>query len=224
MGSRLASTARGRFVPVAVIGAVLLTSAVVAGCGSDVPSTGTSASPAAAAAKVALGSGPADALQAQYEDVIKAVLPSVVQISTPDATGSGVVFDRKGDIVTNAHVVGSASTVQVVSDAGGATLTGKVLGVFAPDDLAVIRVTSGARTLHPATFGQSQNVPAGQMVLARTTNATPVRGAIRMSAVSLSGALAVTETHVSGLVDGGPLARIRRIVAGIARKLPFQNR
>jgi putative serine protease PepD len=171
MAGRLASFTRGRFAQVnraaAAIGAaVVLASAAVAGCGADRPSIGASASPAAVAAPVALGSGPADALQEQYEDVIKAVLPSVVQISTPDATGSGVVFDGEGDIVTNAHVVGSASTVQVASDVSGAMLTAKVVGVFAPDDLAVIRVTSGAGSLRPANFGQSAAVSAGQIVLA----------------------------------------------------------
>jgi S1-C subfamily serine protease len=163
-----ASLPGGRFTQVkgttAVIGAgALLASAAITGCAS---SGAASTSPATPAARVALGSGPADALQEQYEDVIKAVLPSVVQISTADATGSGVVYDGKGDIVTNAHVVGTAKTVQVVSDVGGATLTAKVLGVYAPDDLAVIRVTSGGGSLHPATFGPSANVPAGQIVLA----------------------------------------------------------
>ena len=56
--------------------------------------------------------------------------------------------------------------MQVTPDVGGATLTAKVLGVYAPDDLAVIRVTSGAGSLHPATFGQSAGVVAGQIVLA----------------------------------------------------------
>jgi S1-C subfamily serine protease len=55
-----------------------------------------------------------------------------------------LTFDGQGDIVTNAHVVGSVSTVQVTSDVSGAMLTARVVGVFAPDDLAVIRVTSGA--------------------------------------------------------------------------------
>ena len=41
------------------------------------------------------------------------MLPSVVQITTSDSTGSGVVYDDKGDIVTNAHVVGDAKTVEV---------------------------------------------------------------------------------------------------------------
>ena len=148
----------------AVIGAgALLASAAVAGC-ADSASARTSL--AAAAAPAALGSGPANALQRQYEDVIKAVLPSVVQISTSDAQGSGVVYDDEGDIVTNAHVVGAASTVQVTPDVGGAALTAKVVGVYAPDDLAVIRVTSGRGSLRPATFGQSADVVAGQIVLA----------------------------------------------------------
>lgn len=162
------SLTRRRFAQVkgatAVIGAgVLLASAAVAGCAFN---DSARASLSAAAAPVALGSGPANALQQQYEDVIKAVLPSVVQISTSDAQGSGVVYDDEGDIVTNAHVVGSASTVQVMTDVGGANLTAKVLGVYAPDDLAVIRVTSGGGSLHPATFGQSAGVVAGQIVLA----------------------------------------------------------
>jgi hypothetical protein len=51
------------------------------------PATGT---------PVALGSGPAAALQQQYEEVIKTVLPSVVQINTDAGTGSGVIYDTKG--------------------------------------------------------------------------------------------------------------------------------
>jgi putative serine protease PepD len=94
------------------------------------------------------------------------VLPSVVQLSTSDTTGSGVVFDRDGDIVTNAHVVGDASTVQVMADVGGATFTAKVIGVYGPDDLAVIRVAAGARSLPPASFGRSAGVTAGQIVVA----------------------------------------------------------
>ena len=162
------SRTRGRFAQVkgatAVIGAgVLLASAAVAAC-ADGATARTSL--AAAAAPAALGSGPADALQQQYEDVIKAVLPSVVQISTSQAQGSGVVYDDEGDIVTNAHVIGSASTVQVTPDVGGGALTAKVVGVYPPDDLAVIRVTSGGGSLRPATFGRSAGVVAGQIVLA----------------------------------------------------------
>ena len=72
------------------------------------------------------------------------MLPSVVEISTSQGSGSGVVYDAKGNIVTNAHVVGNAATVRVSPASGGKALAATVLGVFAPDDLAVIRVDSGA--------------------------------------------------------------------------------
>src|ERR1700730_139852 len=53
------------------------------------------------------------ALQNAFVSVYRKVSPSVVQIQTPDGLGSGIVFDTKGDIVTNYHVVGSATTLTV---------------------------------------------------------------------------------------------------------------
>jgi putative serine protease PepD len=201
MVRRLASVARGRFGAIngaaaAIAAVVVLASAAVAGFGDSRAPGGSGSSPAASAAPMALGSGPATALQGQYEDVIKAVLPSVVQLSTSDSQGSGVIYDDKGDIVTNAHVVGSASTVQVVTDVGGATLTAKVLGVFAPDDLAVIRVTSGAGSLHPAKFGQSDGVQAGQIV------------------VALGSPLGLTGTATQGIISATGRTLIEDVPAG----------
>jgi putative serine protease PepD len=105
-------------------------------------------------------------LQDSYEQVIRAVLPSVLQINTPTSTGSGVVYDSKGDIVTNEHVIGEAKTVNVLPVSGNQMLTAKVIGEYPPDDLAVVRVTSDASELKPASFGNSDNVEVGQIVLA----------------------------------------------------------
>jgi S1-C subfamily serine protease len=93
------------------------------------------------------------------------VLPSVVQITTGQGSGSGVVYDTRGDIVTNAHVVGTATTLQVGLPSGGTPLTATVAGVFAPDDPAVIRMQAGAGSLHPASFGRSASVRVGEIVL-----------------------------------------------------------
>jgi S1-C subfamily serine protease len=108
----------------------------------------------------------ASRLQSQYEQVVQHVLPSVVQITTSNSTGSGVVYDDKGDVVTNEHVIGTATTVQVINSVGNKTLTAKVIGEFAPDDLAVIRVQSDASSLKPATFGNSSDATIGEIVLA----------------------------------------------------------
>ena len=97
---------------------------------------------------------------------MREVLPSVVQITTDTSTGSGVVYDRQGDIVTNEHVTGTAKTVRVQESVGNTTLTAKVVGQFNPDDLEVIRVEKDASSLKPARFANSNDTQIGQIVLA----------------------------------------------------------
>jgi putative serine protease PepD len=117
---------------------------------------------------------------------VSRVLPSVVQISTSEGSGSGVVYDAKGDIVTNAHVVGTATTLQVGLASGGRTLAATVVGVFAPDDLAVIRVQAGAGVLHPASFDRSAAVRVGEIVLAMG-NPLGLTGTVTEGIVSATG-------------------------------------
>jgi S1-C subfamily serine protease len=103
------------------------------------------------------------ALQTQMVAVIKAVTPSVVQIETESGLGSGIVYDGKGNIITNAHVVGTATSFQVtLSD--GKTYPATLVGSYAPDDIAVIHVAASG--LVPATFGDSSKLSVGDFVLA----------------------------------------------------------
>jgi putative serine protease PepD len=102
-------------------------------------------------------------LQNAYASVYQKVSPSVVQIRTSEGLGSGIVFDGKGDIVTNDHVVGSSKTFAVTTSTGK-TLTGKLVGVFVPDDLAVIKVNGAG--LRPATFANSDALRIGDIALA----------------------------------------------------------
>src|SRR5581483_11233166 len=57
----------------------------------------------------------AAALQNAFVTVYRKVSPSVVQIETSEGLGSGIVFDAEGNIVTNAHVVGSSKTFTVTT-------------------------------------------------------------------------------------------------------------
>src|SRR5215469_11714249 len=126
---------------------------------------GIVAATAGCASSGAPGTGAAR-LQSQYERVVREVLPSVVQITTDSSTGSGVVYDDHGDIVTNEHVVGGAKTVRVHESVGNMSLTAKAVGKFAPDDLAVIRVEKDAGSLKPARFADSNNAQIGEIVMA----------------------------------------------------------
>ena len=102
-------------------------------------------------------------LQSEYVKLVQDVGPSVVLIETNAGLGSGIIFDAQGDIVTNNHVVaGSQSFLVVLSN--GKQYQGSLVGSYAPDDLAVIRIQ--ATGLHPAAFANSSNLQVGDIVLA----------------------------------------------------------
>ena len=104
-------------------------------------------------------------LQQDYVNTIRRVLPSVVEIKTASGLGSGVVYDTAGHIVTNAHVVGTATSFQVVLAGSVSPLPARLTGSYPPDDLAVIQVT-GAAHLVPAKFADSSKLQVGDIVLA----------------------------------------------------------
>ncbi|MGF7237760.1 MAG: S1C family serine protease, partial [Frankia sp.] len=107
--------------------------------------------------------GDAQAVQQGYGAAAQRALPSVVQINAPSGQGSGVILDTTGNIVTNAHVVGSATTFTVVLANSNRAYTAKLVGTYQADDLAVIKI-EGASGLRPAQFTNSANV--GDLVLA----------------------------------------------------------
>jgi putative serine protease PepD len=121
--------------------------AALAGCGSG----------SRPAADVAGG------LQAKYTKIVGTVSPQVVEIRTSTGLGSGIVYDTRGDVVTNAHVVGNATTVTVRLSDGSkhpATLVGSSPG----NDLAVVRLDRAVP--HPAAFTDSSKVQVGDLALA----------------------------------------------------------
>lgn len=107
-----------------------------------------------------------DDLQSDYQSVIRDSLPSVVQIQAGDSLGSGVVYDTKGHVVTNAHVVGDAKSLRVTIATGEQTLTAKLVSSYPQQDLAVIKLDPVPEGLKPATFGDSSKVEVGHIVLA----------------------------------------------------------
>lgn len=128
------------------------------------PGTATAPAPSPSAAPAPSGSGALAALQNELRQLVDQVLPSVVQIDTSGGLGSGIVIDAQGDIVTNAHVVGSATSFTVTAS-DGSSHPGSLVGAYAANDLAVIRA-SGTGGLKPATFGDSGGVHLGDIVVA----------------------------------------------------------
>ena len=143
--------------------ALALVLAACAGCTSG-GSTRAATTPAAAATTPPAAAGGVP-LQQDYVNTIHRVLPSVVEIKTASGLGSGVVYDTAGHIVTNAHVVGTATSFQVFLAGSVSPLPAKLTGSYPPDDLAVIQVT-GAAHLVPARFADSSKLQVGEIVLA----------------------------------------------------------
>ena len=84
---------------------------------------------------------------------------------TPEAQGSGFVYDEEGHIVTNAHVVDGAESVEV-RFADGDTRTATVVGTDPSTDLAVLDVDAEASLLEPLELAESASVTVGDPVVA----------------------------------------------------------
>jgi putative serine protease PepD len=115
--------------------------------------------------------------------IYKSVGPGVVDIKTSssqntggifgfgqqqqtEGEGAGVVFDKKGDILTDQHVVAGANKV-IVTFSDGSTAPATIVGSDTGADLAVIRVQNvPASKLHPLPFGDSSAAQVGDSVIA----------------------------------------------------------
>jgi S1-C subfamily serine protease len=120
--------------------------------------------------KLAKTTTPANRPTGSVAEIAQRVGPAVVEIvvtgSTESGTGSGVVIDKSGYIVTNNHVVSVAAdggSIRVVfSDESIATA--KLVGTDPVTDLAVIKVDHSPLTV--ATLGDSSKIAVGDPVIA----------------------------------------------------------
>jgi serine protease Do len=142
-------------------------------------------------------------------------------------TGSGVVTDMAGNIVTNRHVVSGATTLKVTfSD--GREFTAKTVGMDSQTDVAVIRLDKPPADLTAARLGDSDALEVGEWVLAvgsplgldQTVTAGIVSGLGRVGRrVQMSGGRVrqyiQTDAKINPGNSGGPLVNLSAEVVGI---------
>jgi serine protease Do len=137
-------------------------------------------------------------------------------------TGSGVIVDKEGIVVTNNHVIGDAKEVEVrLSDRS--KFVGQVIGRDPDTDIAIVKITTTAG-LPTVPFGDSSKVRVGQWVIAvgnpfaldRTVTLGVVSG-LERDAVRLSRyeAFIQTDASINPGNSGGPLFNIKGEVIGI---------
>ena len=114
----------------------------------------------------AAGDVSASDLENTLIDVYRRANPAVVFIIVPQVgSGSGFVFSIEGHIVTNNHVVGSASAFEVVF-AGGERRQAELVGKDVDSDLAVIKVDQLPDGVAPLPLASSRDLRVGQLVVA----------------------------------------------------------
>jgi len=132
-----------------------------------------------------------------------AVSPSVVAISVESSQsggqGSGVIFDAKGHIVTNNHVVaagGSGSKISVTLN-DKRTYDATIVGTDPSTDLAVIKLTNAPNDLKPIALGDANTLKVGEPVMA-VGNPLGLAGTVTTGIVSALNRPVTTSPQQSG--------------------------
>jgi len=140
-------------------------------------------------------------------------------------TGSGVVVDRNGYILTNLHVVEEASRIQVKFNSDPKEYDAKLVGSDPETDLAVLKVEGVGRPLVPARIGNSDSTQVGDWVIAIGSpfglEATVTAGIISAKGRQVGGEghqlqkFLQTDAAINPGNSGGPLVNVRGEVIGI---------
>jgi S1-C subfamily serine protease len=142
-----------------------------------------------------------------------------------EATGSGIVIDNNGTVLTNYHVVENAVKV-TVSLEKGKTVDAQVVGKDPSNDLAILRIHPDGLTLHPLTLGNSSAAQVGDPVLAignpfdlERTLTTGVVSALQRQITAPNGFtidnVLQTDAPINPGNSGGPLLNAAGEVIGI---------
>ena len=175
---------------------------------------------------------------APVPQAVKKVLPAVVQIITREVTydivsrpvvsralASGVIFDSRGHILTNSHVVGNAKEITIVLP-DGRIFAGRVMGKDPITDLAVVMIAG--KDLPQGVLGDSSSLQVGEPVIA-VGNAFGLDGgpAVTLGVVSALNRsiedpgqaaltnLIQTDAAINPGNSGGPLVNLRGEIVGI---------
>ena len=139
--------------------------------------------------------------------------------------GSGFVFDKRGHIITNAHVVVNAQKI-VVTFLDGRSYNAEIVGLDNYTDIGVIKVNADRDTLKPLLLGDSSNLKVGEPVAA-IGNPFGLSGSMTSGIVSQLGRLlpsdlgfsipdiVQTDAAINPGNSGGPLLNMRGEIVGI---------
>ena len=155
-------------------------------------------------------------IETTLESIYNRVNPSVVLIDVVlpgsplnpggEALGSGFVWDSKGDIITNNHVIDGVSSI-TVTFYDGTTIDASLVGADADSDLAVIKVNPNDLQLKPITLADSTAVQVGQLAIA-IGNPWGYENTMTVGFVSAIGRFLPANQNPTGLIYTIPVIQI----------------
>ena len=240
---RLPGWIAGALLPAVIGGCVALGGAAVTGnLGGDSTVIAGDPSPLPAAAPEAGRVPAADAPAARAVQSIQAVVaesaPAVVKVTVGDATdggrlGSGFLVDRRGRVLTNAHVIDDATKATVTFD-DGTESTSRVLGTDQSTDLAVLLVAELPPEVTPLPLGRSASLVVGDPVVAignpfglERTATTGIVSALKRIISAPNGFdiqnVIQTDAAINQGNSGGPLLDRRGRVLGINSQIATES-
>jgi S1-C subfamily serine protease len=173
---------------VAVVGAVLLLTGAVKSSGGGTTTIEQTAAPIAASSSLESGNGGSNGGGNTVDQIYKADGNGVafIESSIPPeesaeafnpfgesessggatATGSGIVLDSQGHILTNNHVIEGANKIEVKLGESDKEYTAEVVGTDPASDLALLKVSAPSSEIHPLTLGDSSKMEVGDPVVA----------------------------------------------------------
>ena len=157
---------------------------------------------------------------------VRQTVPGFFQNQERTGQGSGFIWDTEGNIVTNYHVVASASIVDV-EFADGSQYSASVIGLDPNSDLAIIKVNPKGKILTPLNLGDSTNVKVGNYTIVigspfgqEFSMSSGIVSAIKRTVPSQNAMFSIpnviqTDAAINPGNSGGPLLDIEGNVIGI---------
>ena len=157
---------------------------------------------------------------------VRQTVPGFFQNQERTGQGSGFIWDTEGNIVTNYHVVASASIVDV-EFADGSQYSASVIGLDPNSDLAIIKVNPKGKILTPLNLGDSTNVKVGNHTIVigspfgqEFSMSSGIVSAIKRTVPSQNAMFSIpnviqTDAAINPGNSGGPLLDIEGNVIGI---------
>ncbi len=161
-------------------------------------------------------------LSGLFQDIDQSVV-SITSRGSENAQGSGFVYDERGHIVTNEHVIEGSDQVRVTFT-DGTTQSAEIVGTDQNNDIAVLKASKN--NLEPLELGNLSEVDVGQTAVA-VGNPFGLRGTMTAGIVSQKGRMLPTGTGFSipnvlqtdAAINpgnsGGPLLNIEGEVIGV---------